>query len=477
MERQEQDLRLAMLNSLLTTPHRKLEQVADLHRSLISQDPIFYGHLAVWYQANGEVRDHKEVFLANMLASALTEHRNAGFMLVQKLPPYQTSRVIDFMKRHLGRLPRSARTAVSRYLRGYESDPQRFDRAAVRSRKAMKHLYASLHIRPSCRADAILFKGAPPAGSLPAVLKQLAHSGSPAEQAHLIVEHRLPYTIAIGAVSKVTPAVLVALINAMSPQELINSIGALKARGAFEHPEVKQLIDNKLEAARSHGRVSAYKARVAAEATGIDEETAAALAAVTDEQVKRRGTIRRATALLVDKSASMTQAIEVGKQIAALVSGIAEQELLVYAFDTAPYPIKARGREISHWEKAFRHLGAGGCTSIGCGVEAMRRAGRKVEQIVIVTDEGENRAPYFTDAYESYCSELGVKPDIVIVRVGSSYGHLEQALRYQKIPVETLTFSGDYYALPNLVPMLTRPSRLDLLIEILETPLPTRSKQ
>jgi hypothetical protein len=476
MERHEQDLRLEMLNSLLTTPHRKLEQVADLHRNLIAQDPIFYGHLAVWYQSNGEVRDHKEVFLANMLASALTEHRNAGYVLVQKLPPYQTSRVIDFMKRHLGRLPRSARTAVSRYLRGYEADPQRFDRAAVRSRKAMKHLYASLHIRPSARADAILFKGSPPAGSLPAVLKQLAHSGSSAEQAHLIVEHRLPYTIAIGAVSKVTPAVLVALINAMSPQELINSIGALKARGAFAHPEVKQLIDGKLEAAKSHGRVSAYKARVAAEATRVDEETAAALAAVTDEQVKRRGTIRRSTALLVDKSASMTEAIEVGKQVAALISGIAEQELLVYAFDTAPYPIKARGREISHWEKAFRHLSAGGCTSIGCGVEAMRRAGKQVEQIVVVTDEGENRAPYFAEAYESYCSELGVKPDVVIVRVGTSFGYLEHALLHQKIPVETLTFKGDYYALPNLVPMLTRPSRLDLLIEILETPLPTRSE-
>ena len=41
-------------------------------------------------------------------------------------------------------------------------------------------------------------------------------------------------------------------------------------------------------------------------------------------------------------------------------------------------------------------------------------------------------------------------------------------------PVDTFTFAGDYYSLPNLVPLLSRPSRLELLLEILETPLPVR---
>jgi hypothetical protein len=34
------------------------------------------------------------------------------------------------------------------------------------------------------------------------------------------------------------------------------------------------------------------------------------------------------------------------------------------------------------------------------------------------------------------------------------------------------TFAGDYYSLLNLVPLLTRPSRLDLLMEILDTCYP-----
>ena len=209
----ERDLRLEMLNSLLTTPHRKLEEVADTHKLMVEVDPIFYGHLAVWYQNNGAVRDHQEVFLGHLLTSELTEHRDAGFMMLRKFPPYQVSRIVDFMKRNRGKVPRSARTAVTRYLKEREKNPKFFDRAAIRNRKAMKHLYATLHIKPNPRADAILFKEQPPADSLAFMLKQLAKAVTPGEQAALIVEHNIPYTIAVGAIKQLTPTVLVALIN------------------------------------------------------------------------------------------------------------------------------------------------------------------------------------------------------------------------------------------------------------------------
>jgi len=73
--------------------------------------------------------------------------------------------------------------------------------------------------------------------------------------------------------------------------------------------------------------VSAYKAKVAAEAAQVDSETAAKLAQITEAQVKKRGEIHKSTALLIDKSASMESAIEVGKQIAALISGITVADL------------------------------------------------------------------------------------------------------------------------------------------------------
>jgi hypothetical protein len=472
----ENDARLDLLNSLLTTPHRELSQVAETHQLIMELDPLFYGHLAVWYQDNGEVRDHHEVFIAHLLTSDLSEHREAGFVLLQKLPPYQVARVVSFMKQRRGKkMPRCARTAVKHYLRTREREPAFFDKAALRGRKALKQLYASLHIKPSERADAILFKNKPPTDSLAYALKQLSKADTPAEQARLIVAHQIPYTIAVGAVNSLTPTVLVALINAMSSQELINNLKSLKARGAFSHPEVKALIDAKLEQAQKSGRVSAYKAKVAAEVAQVDSETAAKLAQITEAQVKKHGQIHKPTALLIDKSASMESAIQVGKQIAALISGVTEADLFVYAFDTMPYAIKSKGQTLQDWEVAFRHIRAGGGTSVGCALEMMRKSKQVAEQIIIVTDEGENSAPYFALAYATYQKTLDVQPQVIIVRIGRyACDQVEQSLKRAQVPVDTFTFSGDYYSLPNLVPLLCQPSRLDLLMEIMATPLPTR---
>ena len=474
MNTAESDLRLDMLNSLLTTPHRELGKVAEVHKTMVELDPIFYGHLAVWYQKNGDVRDHKEVFIGNLLTSNLTEHRDAGFVLLQEFPPYQVSRIVDFLKLHRGKVPRSTRTAVRRYLEIREKNSVFFDRSALRARKAMKHLYATLHIKPNSRADAVLFKDNPPEDSLAFALKLIAFASSPIEQAQLIVEYKIPYTIAVGAIKQVTPTILVALINSMSPQEVINNLKALQSRGAMDNPQVKALIDEKLDLARGDTRVAALKARVATDVATLDAETVTRLERVMDEQVQRRGTITKPTALLVDKSSSMESAIELGKRIAALISGIASSDLFVYAFDTLPYQVKASGNQLSDWERAFTHLKAGGATSIGAPIEAMRLRKQRVEQIILVTDEGENTAPYFADTYDAYKREMNVEPSVLVVKVGYSYDWLERKLKERQASVDTFTFAGDYYSLPNLIPLLARPSRLELLMEILETPMPVR---
>ena len=66
---------------------------------------------------------------------------------------------------------------------------------------------------------------------------------------------------------------LVALINSMSPQEVINNLKSLQARGAMDPPEVKALIDEKLKQAQKSDRVSGYKARVAIATTQLDPAT------------------------------------------------------------------------------------------------------------------------------------------------------------------------------------------------------------
>src|SRR5947207_1228846 len=97
MPMNEQDLRLGLLNTLLTTPHRQLEAIHPIHDDMVRKDPLFYVRLAAWYGDNGEVRDHKEMFIVQLTLSQFPGHRDVGLALLRQLPPYQVARVLDFI--------------------------------------------------------------------------------------------------------------------------------------------------------------------------------------------------------------------------------------------------------------------------------------------------------------------------------------------------------------------------------------------
>src|SRR5437588_4790034 len=97
MPQNEQDLRLGILNTLLTTPHRQLEAIHPVHEEMVRQVPRFYVRLAAWYNDHGEVRDHKEMFVVTLALSAFPGHRDVGLALLRGLPPYQVARVVDFV--------------------------------------------------------------------------------------------------------------------------------------------------------------------------------------------------------------------------------------------------------------------------------------------------------------------------------------------------------------------------------------------
>ncbi len=523
----EQDLRLNLLNTLLSTPHRDLAALYPLHSEMIERDPLFYARLAAWYARNGDVRDHREMFVVNLCLSGFDGHRAVGLALLRKMPPYQVARVVDFIKgtparqpkviadaketvavapnlaaralgvlrrapakaatrqkaaqrtaekampKGLGRnIPRSMKTEITGYLRSREADAASFDMATLHARSALKRLYAGLHIAPGPRAQAILFDENPPEDSALFALKLIANESDPKAQARALAEFKIPYRVAVSVIKNLTPMTLAALINAMSPQECVNNVASLKKRGAFDNADLKGLIEAKLLLAQTDGRVSAYKAKVAAQVVGADGELGAQLDAITDAQVKSRGTIARPTAMLIDKSGSMDVAIDVGKRIGAMISTICQGGLQVYAFDTMAYPIEIVGDSVTEWERALNGIRAGGATSCGAAIAWMERKEQRVEQIIMITDERENANPRFRDALRKYQEAMQVAVDVVFVKVGGAGDALEKDCEALGVPYRAFDFAGDYYALTNLLPLLTRPSMLELLMEILEFPLP-----
>ena len=498
----ETDTRLGMLNTLVTTPHRDLSLIAPMHDQMITTDPLFYVRLAVWYNRSGDVRDHKEVFIANLCMSQFEGHRDVGLALLRELPPYQVVRVVNFIKggelskstkKVVGtgkaakttfevtktkygmnkNIPQAVRTEIRRFLQEREADEKWFDSAVLGNRKAIKRLYALNHIAPGERAQKVLFSDEPVEGKANAV-KLLLAADKPADQAKIIVENRIPYRVATSVVTAMTPTILLALIEVMSDQDLINNLESLREHGVFENAELKMVIAGRLEKAKKGTRVAALKTSVAKKAGNFDAETEKALDAVGDAQIKRKGEITKPTMIHVDKSQSMTDAIEAGKRICSILSAVTTAPLVVFAADTMAYPITPKGKELSDWEKAFAGIRGSGGTSLGIGIEMLRRSKTRVEQIIMITDQEEVQSPRFIDSLQAYNREMGLQVHVVFVRCGKKLQTLENSMKTLGLDYDTYDFTGDYYALPNIIPMLNKGSKMDLLMDIMSMALPVR---
>jgi len=505
----EQDVRVGMLNSFLTCPHRDTDKLKDIHLELQKVDPIFYAHLAAWYSKNGDIRDHQEVFVGALICDPYLENREVGLALFRELPTFLKRKVVGFIKGKKIKLriktgnkiqkgkksvdevkieekpaglfkniPSAFRNEVKTYLSHIEKNTGLFDSIAMRNKNDLKGLYAALHIAPSERAENILFKNKFPEDSKLNVFKEITEAKSPAEVAKLIVENNIPYTVAVGLVEKVTPSILLALINSMSPQEVINNYASLEEKGAMNNEDAKNLINAKLEKAKHSNKVSALKSKEAVKTGRVkNEESAKVLEEIADAQIKKRGVIKVDTAVFIDKSGSLEKGIEAGKNASALISGATEAQLNVIAFDSAAREIIADGNKLSDWERAFAPINAHGGTSIGVALDYLMRKDIRVEQIVIVTDEDENNHPLFHQVYPEYVKKFGISPTITIIYINTPWGSrkLSQYLKQAGIPFDYYEPAGnDYNSMPGLITMLSKNSKLDLIYEIMDTPLPKR---
>ena len=88
-----------IFNTLLKTPHRNTDEALAIHKEQFNRDPNFYGHVAAWsiLGKNNDIRDINEVFLAILMDSPYEEHRDAAYVMLQSLPPYQIKRICNMV--------------------------------------------------------------------------------------------------------------------------------------------------------------------------------------------------------------------------------------------------------------------------------------------------------------------------------------------------------------------------------------------
>jgi hypothetical protein len=201
-----------------------------------------------------------------------------------------------------------------------------------------------------------------------------------------------------------------------------------------------------------------------------NREIAMLIDRIAEVRIKSEGRISKPTALLIDRSSA--EAIELGNRLARLISAALIDRvarLHVFAFDSAAYPLTGAGGNVAGLAEALITCEAPGQADPGAALGLLRKSRLAVEQIVLVIGAFEGEMPNLAGAYEAYRSDLGLTPPVIVVGGSGPSNSVGRELRRAGAPVIPHSFNGDPNSIGTLIPTLCRPSKLDLLMGLLES--------
>lgn len=466
-----------MIAELTRSPHGDLKQYVPIVREAVAQDADFFGHLIAWNWRKGQIRDSKVALPVLAVKTLLgqyhyTVYNSNALAHIAMLDPRNFCRALDFARtenwhRQLyGKL-------VRRYLRHREENWALWERTTLQHRGSMKRLYARYHVKPSAMADQILFRRDYPKGSVFEAVANLKNM-SPTEAAGNILERKIPFLIASGALGAKMkdPTVVMALIERMTAPELMNNSKMLERLGVKDDPKLRAAYEQGLtKAAKS--KKNTLKATKAAEAVG--GTTAKKLRNVQEKQMDNTA-IEGNWLVLGDKSPSMESAIGQAVEVAAVLARMAKGQVHLVFFDDTPRYMDATGKTYEELKSMTSTVTSGGSgTSIGCGLLAAIERGADIDGIAIVSDAQENRPPMFADQYTALTQSAGKQVPVYLYRCHTPYPRqLDLADSMSQAGFDLQEFDirqgTDYYSIPNLAATM-RTNRYSLVDEIYEVPL------
>lgn len=474
-----------VISMLTKSPHGDLAQYAPVGLAAASEDPEFYAHLVAWNARKGSIRDAKVALPVLALASQKTDEelRENALAHIVSLDPRNLVRALRFSKGQPILERRRLYRTIERSLREREANKARFDRNAMQHRASLRELYALLHVKPgnAYQRGALGFRSEPneahpkgmvlPPQGVFAVLGKLKDM-DPAAAAGAIIEHKIPFLAARGALGEKfkDPAVVQALLGAMSPTEVVTNAKAFEGLGVKTNPALRSAFEAALAKAAESTK-AALKTTKAAEAIG--GKTAEQLRGVQEKQLDKMS-VEGDWLIMADKSSSMAQSIEAARQIAALLVRVTSGSVHLIYYNTAPAYYNVTGKSLDEITKMTARITATGGTVPGCALAYAQANHLPADGIVYVADCNENygAAPRFTDAYKAYCASVDKDVPLYAYQLAGDPPNMLDHAKAEGIDIQVLDLRGgvDFYSLPNLISTM-RTNRYSLSDEIMATPL------
>jgi len=461
---------LQIWSELVRVPHGDISSALEIHRKFRDENPLFYCKLAAWYMIEGTVRDHKVTFVRTLFEAEQPELRGAGWALLQDLPFYLMQQVV------MSKNPRTLRSAVIHYLANMDERALRY--AILRQARLLKRLVKRLHI-PTTNSDSAelqligqeLFHPNP---VIRGGFKRLAEATTAPEVVSILKGSRVPPLVAISAIPGRTPEIMTELIKMMSPNELLQSLNSLGNMG-FLKPNMS-IIRGKLVKAVDDKRINLGRLRNIQRNLDVEvvpPELLVAVRKATVAKTRKARKLENDIAILFDTSGSQEHSIEAAKQIGADIAAKSVKAPLMFTCSTTPTEIVPKEYSYEGLEAAMSLLRAQGGTPLGSGLRLLKRSGKTVDTVILISDGGENATPFFAQEWAS----IPPGTRLLFIRLPGdrdiiSLGLHNAGIAFEKMQIDATRI--DQYSIDQVASFIGQASPLETIIEIMELPLPTR---
>lgn len=464
---------LQIWSELIRVPHGDIPSALEIHRKFRDENPLFYCKLASWYMTEGTVRDHKVTFVRTLFEAEQPELRGAGWSLLQDLPFYLVQQVV------MAKNPRTLRSAVIHYLANMDERALRY--AILRQARLLKVLVKRLHI-PTTNSDSAklqligqeLFHPNP---VIRGVFKRLAEATTAKEVVSILKKSRVPPMAAISAIPGRTPEIMTELIKMMSPNELLQSLNSLGNMGYLK-PNMPIIRDKLVKAVDDKrinlGRLRNIQRNLDVEVVPPEILVSVRKAAVAKTQKARK--LENDIAILFDTSGSQEHSIEAAKQIGADVAAKSVKAPLMFTCSTTPTEIVPKNYSYEGLEAAMRLLRAQGGTPLGSGLRLLKRSGKTVDTVILISDGGENVPPFFEKEW------AGMPPGtrLLFIRLPGDPDRITMSfysagISFEKMQIDSTSI--DQYSIDQVALFIGQASPLETIMEIMTLPLPTRPEE
>jgi hypothetical protein len=239
---------------------------------------------------------------------------------------------------------------------------------------------------------------------------------SEAEICEMIETQRLSYKEAVGRLPKgmgLTPAILAVLVPSLSDRDLRMLTPTLEELGLMAEPDIRARWEKAVASADDMRALHIAKNVKTKAIREKLEEAADAAAKRAVAEATKEADVR--VMVLIDKSGSMTSAIEKSKEVLTrILAGFPAEKVHIATFDTVGTVLKPKAATRMAVQHMLKGIAAGGGTVHGAGLHAFHSTGVTIPDgakliVIVVGDEAGETGKSFADAFSRY----GYRPDAI----------------------------------------------------------------